>query len=90
MEDDLKMLNLEYLSNHCCVLRGKLKEEISSVALLSPACYYLIIPLNIYLTGGPTNYIPLIEPSDIKYSGDVKLNPKYNYSFYILRQSHQL
>jgi hypothetical protein len=33
MEDDLKILKVEYLSNW-----GKL-EEISSVALLSPACF---------------------------------------------------
>ena len=44
--DDLKILKVEYSSNHCMdrdflVLRGKLEEnqeEISSVALLSPAC----------------------------------------------------
>ena len=44
--DPTQILNLEYLSNHWWVLRGKLEEiseEISSVALLSPACYYLII-----------------------------------------------
>ena len=46
MEDDLKILKVEYSSNNCMdsdflVLRGKLEEnqeEISSVALLSPAC----------------------------------------------------
>ena len=46
MEHDLKILKVEYLSNHCMdhdlwVLRGKLeenREEISSVALLSTAC----------------------------------------------------
>ena len=46
MEDDLKILKVEYLSNHCmdCALR-KLEEnseEISSVALLSPACLSLV------------------------------------------------
>jgi hypothetical protein len=48
MEDDLKILKLDYRSNHCkdCdvwVHRGKLEEnseEISSVALLSSACFY--------------------------------------------------
>ena len=46
MEDDLKILKVEYLSKQCMfcvlrVLRGKLMEnsdEISSVALLSPSC----------------------------------------------------
>ena len=46
MEDDLKKVKVEYLSNLCIdhdlwVLRGKIEEnweEISSVALLSPAC----------------------------------------------------
>jgi hypothetical protein len=49
MEDDLNILKVEYLSNHCMdcdlwILRGKLEEnseEISSVALLSPACYII-------------------------------------------------
>ena len=47
MEDDLKILKVEYLNNHCMDrdlwgLRGELEEnseEISSVALLSPACF---------------------------------------------------
>ena len=43
MEDNLKIVKVEYLRNHCmdCDLWGKLEEnseEISSVALLSPAC----------------------------------------------------
>ena len=50
MEDDLKIVKVEYLSNHFLdpdfwVLRGKLEgnsEEISSVALLSPACLYFL------------------------------------------------
>jgi hypothetical protein len=58
MENDLKILNMEYLSNNCTaldfgVLRGKLlenSEEISSVALLSPACLYLFSN-NIYSCG---------------------------------------
>ena len=49
MEEDLKILKVEYLSNHCLdhefwVLTGKLEEnseEITSVALLSPACFIL-------------------------------------------------
>ena len=64
MEDDLKILKVEYLSNHCMdclswVLRGKLEgnsEEISSVALLSPACssFYQGFVKQIYLS-------PLLE-----------------------------
>ena len=49
IEDNLKILKVEYLINHCMdhdlwVLRGELEEnseEISSVALLSPACFYV-------------------------------------------------
>ena len=48
IEDDLKILKVEYFSNHCIdhdlwVLRGTLEgnsEEISSVALLSQACLF--------------------------------------------------
>ena len=48
MEDDLKIAKGEYLHNHCMdhdlwVPRWNLEgnsEEISSVALLSPACYW--------------------------------------------------
>jgi hypothetical protein len=52
MEEKLNLLKVEHLSNHCMdcvwrVVRGKLEEnpeEISSVALLSPACvYYLLL-----------------------------------------------
>ena len=47
MEDDLKILKVEYLSNQCMdcdlqVLRGELEEnseEILSAALLRPACF---------------------------------------------------
>jgi hypothetical protein len=47
MEDDLKILKVEYLINpymdpDIWVLRGKF-EEISSVALLSPACFFVSI-----------------------------------------------
>ena len=57
MEDDLKILNVLYFSNHCLdhdlwVLRGKLEEnsdEISSVVLLSPACYLGCFQINIFL-----------------------------------------
>jgi hypothetical protein len=49
MEDDLKISKGEYLNNHCMdhdfwVLKGNLEEnseEISSVALLSPACLFI-------------------------------------------------
>ena len=48
MEDDLKISKVEYISNYCMdcdlVLRGEIEEnpeEISSVALLSPACYII-------------------------------------------------
>ena len=49
MEDNLKIVKVEYLRNHCmdCDLWGKLdenSEEILSVALLSPACFLLCIP----------------------------------------------
>ena len=51
MEDDLNILELEYLSNHCMdcdwILRVKL-EEISSVALLSPACLTFFASLILY------------------------------------------
>ena len=55
MEDNLKISNVEYLSNHCIVsdfgvLRGKLEEnseEITSVALLSPACYHSLFNIKI-------------------------------------------
>ena len=48
IEDDLKLIKLEYLSNHSMdcglwIIRGILEEnseEISSVALLSPACLF--------------------------------------------------
>ena len=51
MEEDLKILIVEYLSNHCMVvtldfLGGKLEEnseEFSSVALLSPTCLTLFL-----------------------------------------------
>jgi hypothetical protein len=51
MEDDLKILKVEYLSNYCMdcdlsVLRGEIEEnpeEFSSVALLSPACFFLLL-----------------------------------------------
>ena len=51
MEDDLKILKVEYISNYCIdcdlwVLRGEMEEnpeEISSVALLSPACFFSIM-----------------------------------------------
>ena len=51
MEDDLKISKGEYLSNHCMDQTSeenseKNSEEISSVALLSPACYYAIIRSN--------------------------------------------
>ena len=47
MEDDLNILKVEYLSSHCMhpdiwVIRGILEEnseEISGVALISPACF---------------------------------------------------
>jgi hypothetical protein len=42
MEDDLKILKVEYLSNHCMdreFILEENSEEISSVALLSPACF---------------------------------------------------
>ena len=47
MEDNLKIVKVEYFRNHCMdcdlwVLRGKLEEsseEILGVALLSPACF---------------------------------------------------
>ena len=47
MEDDLKILKVEYPSNHCMDnLRGEIEknsEEISSVALLSPACLIFFV-----------------------------------------------
>ena len=63
MEDDLKILKVEYLRNHCMdhdlsVLRGKLEEnseEIWSVALLSPAYYIIILDINYYYYEPPRN-----------------------------------
>jgi hypothetical protein len=51
MEDDLKIVKVLYLSKHCMdcdllVVRGKLEEnseEISSVVLLSPACFTILV-----------------------------------------------
>jgi hypothetical protein len=51
MEDDLKISKVEYISNYCMdcelwVLRGEIEEnpeEISSVTLLSPACFTLLL-----------------------------------------------
>jgi hypothetical protein len=63
MEEDLNILKLEYLSNHCMdhglwVFRGKFKEnyeEILSVALLSPACYFVFSLLFIFYSDYNTN-----------------------------------
>ena len=46
MEDDLKIVKVEYLRNHCMdhdlwVLREKL-EDFLSVALLGPACSFFL------------------------------------------------
>ena len=55
MEDDLKILKVEYLSSHLLDLNQILNleensEEISSVALLSPACskYFTILAVLVY------------------------------------------
>ena len=56
MEENLKIVKVEYLGNHCMhhdlwVRRGKLEEsseEILSVALLSPACLYSFFIRNKY------------------------------------------
>ena len=69
MEDDLKILKLEYCSNHCMdcdiwVLRGKLEEnseEISSVALLSPACFFFLFLLVILLIAKPISQRRMVD-----------------------------
>ena len=68
MEEDLKILNVEYLSNHCTVrdsgfLWGKLQEnseEISSVALLSPACFYLFWANEYIMPSYPFDVFPQV------------------------------
>ena len=73
-EDNLKLLKVEYLSNHCIdrdlwVLRGKLEEnpeEILSVALLSPACLYFFLGAHAKI------WNPTTTPSVVLNSGGPK------------------
>ena len=78
MEDNLKILNVEYLSNNCTVrdfgfLWGKLEEnseEISSVALLSPTC--LCFQINVF-----NQFIQFLFLTNCTFSADQLCNPKY-------------
>ena len=93
MEDKLQISKMKYLSNHCMdrdlrVLRGNLEEnseknseEISSVALLSPACF------PVFLTTAQSRHMHFVQsdnvvPCKITFSIIFMLGPYVLHSSY--------